>query len=159
MSEKIGEQMSEAKVTARKEIVEGILGTYENCISRGNGHQQSKQQAIAWLDASEGRLEAALAARPKAWTLEEIKAAFRRTTPGTAEYELQLAVLLALREAVRWKPITPDSLPKVGDEVLNPKHNSVTFVCADQQDVQGWLDEGYVLHRSITPPSAEGRGV
>ena len=67
--------------------------------------------------------------------------------------------LIALREAVRWKPITPDSLPKVGDEVLNPKHNSVTFVCADQQDVQGWLDEGYVLHRSITPPSAEGRGV
>ena len=162
MSEKIGEQMSEAKVTARKEIVEGILGTYENCISRGNGHQQSKQQAIAWLDASEGRLEAALAARPKAWTLEEIKAAFRRTTPGTAEYELQLAVLLALREAVRWKPITPDSLPKVGDEVYRAGMNG----CKPALDIQvvgdatttynGYREWGWTHYRAINPPSAEG---
>ena len=86
-----------------------------------------------------------------------------------AELELQLAALQlaeALLRFVRreWTPISPENLPKVGDEVYAPpreqldKHSvmDVTVVMAVCNDsVEDWNHEGWTHRRPIDAPGKE----
>ena len=74
-----------------------------------------------------------------------------------AELELQLA-------ALQWTPISPENLPKVGDEVYAPpreqldRHSvmDVTVVMAVCNDsVEDWNHEGWTHRRLIDAPGKE----
>ena len=64
-------------------------------------------------------------------------------------------------ERLRWKPITADSLPVVGDEVLAYEQTwrvySIGFMSGNKQDVAAWWERnGWTHHRPhhrpINPP-------
>jgi hypothetical protein len=75
--------------------------------------------------------------------------------------------LLALREAVRWKPITPESLPKVGvHEVIRKRLSDPrgTWIICDVADTpfdqpatyRQYRALGWTHYRASNPPTAEG---
>lgn len=84
--------------------------------------------------------------------------------------EVENAALFIELAALRWKPITPENLPKVGDEVLgaNVEYDAgagdygrglvVTaadeVTCSVNSDIQfdTWTSYGYTVFRPINPP-------
>lgn len=72
---------------------------------------------------------------------------------GAAEAERDQAK--AELAEMQWKPITPDSLPKVGDEVMSIKHSDSTklVVCGGSHDFDWWcVDMRFTHYRAINPP-------
>ena len=75
----------------------------------------------------------------------------KRAKQRIAELEKQLA-------ALQWQPITPENLPKVGDEVLSVKHNDSTklIICGGNHDFDWWCVEMRYAHfRPINPPTQD----
>ena len=65
-------------------------------------------------------------------------------------------------DALTWTPITPENVPKVGDEVGGRGWGTseVTLVTEEKlflcQDWQGWVRNGYTHKRPINPPPPSG---
>jgi len=71
-----------------------------------------------------------------------------------AALEAQLAEANRKLEALDWKPITPENLPKVGDEVWQQGHD--TYVVLDKNQMRSANDYGvwgWTHFRPINPPS------
>ena len=73
----------------------------------------------------------------------------------------RIVVLRALVAALGWQPITPDSLPRVGDEVLRQRPDSLISPVVDNavhpNDTthEDWIALGYTHFRPIHPPTPE----
>jgi hypothetical protein len=61
---------------------------------------------------------------------------------------------------LEWKPITPDSLPKVGDEAMNPTTGEVIASPSfyDDLNYELWIDCGWTHYRPINPPERTKEG-
>ena len=76
-----------------------------------------------------------------------------------AKYRAEIATLEAqlaeAKERAEWRPITPDSLPKVGDEVLRISDNGIVWVYSAVKNYKSF-DEAIALmdthYRPINPP-------
>jgi hypothetical protein len=77
-------------------------------------------------------------------------------TFGTADMVLASAYDSLVAE-VRWKPITPTSLPKAGDEVggRSPERGPYVEHVTEDEEVYtygDWIEYGYSFYRSISLP-------
>ncbi len=74
------------------------------------------------------------------------------------ELEEQLAAAHATIQRLQWQKITPECLPKVGDEVWEPLHGDSSLVDAeaikDNPNCGEWLAWGWTHFRAINPPIA-----
>lgn len=59
-----------------------------------------------------------------------------------------------LREQVDWKPITPDSLPKVGDEIgIFGEKESFIHLCQNEYTFDVWCIKAWTHYRPINAPA------
>ena len=61
--------------------------------------------------------------------------------------------------ALQWQPITPENLPKVGDEVIAYEEElqvvySVDCIPESERDAKIWNRNGWTHFRPIAPPAA-----
>jgi hypothetical protein len=62
--------------------------------------------------------------------------------------------------ALRWTPITPENLPKMGDEIWNTLSSRVEVVLDWMpqffaNDHRLWIKSGWTHRRPLTPPRAQ----
>jgi hypothetical protein len=71
-----------------------------------------------------------------------------------ADLERQLAEAQATIAALQWTPITPDNLPKVGDEAYSGNDGDFLYVhSCDLGTAQEWTNEGWTHFLHISPPT------
>jgi hypothetical protein len=55
--------------------------------------------------------------------------------------------------ALQWQPITPENLPKFGDEAYSTAHGDLLYIHAcDLVSYQEWINEGWTHFRPINAP-------
>ena len=62
------------------------------------------------------------------------------------------------RRLAQWTPITPENLPKVGDEVLSVGEEGEAYLMAPWSDKDSFADlsrDGWTHYRPITPPEVK----
>ena len=72
------------------------------------------------------------------------------------EADYMIECLMAVIEQREWHPITVDSLPQVGDEVLHNTGHIYVMKARSIADAVAWLRTGYTHHRPLNLPE-EGR--
>lgn len=85
------------------------------------------------------------------WMSQAISCRERQLLAAEAERDQAKAELAEMK----WKLITPDSLPKVGDEVIRSKrkyHVHEVSPYSQQWDFERWTRSEYTHYRAINPP-------
>jgi hypothetical protein len=117
-----------------------------------------QQLEVAERELAEARERELAEARAQVLDWENREAAI---CPEDVGFEKLLRVLRAQLAALGWQPITPDNLPRVGDEVLRQRPGSLISPVVDNavrpNDTthEDWIALGYTHFRPIHPPTPE----
>lgn len=140
-----------------------IISTEAACIEWGATAARSRElvlEKLMFLRQSEKAFaDARVAERQE--QVERYDLMLAQTLAENQALTTALAAANARVQALEWRPITPESLPKFGDEVLGfgEKWIAVRVVFPDGEDYKNQKSRriaGYTHYRPIGPPSQKG---